>query len=86
MSDQKAKMTVSLDYTEYVLDEADAIKFFQFLNKATVQKVVGNWNSETKASVYTLEELKETTLRLMPPERYALLKLATTVKEEGESK
>ena len=77
------KMTIMLNYTNYVLDEGVAIEMFKLLNKSTVEKLDSKWDSETKTStVYLTPMGDDIVLKRMVPEQYAVLKLATAAIEE----
>jgi hypothetical protein len=77
------KMTLMLNYTNYVLDENVAIEMFKLLNKGGVERLESKWDSETKTStVYLMRMKDDICLKRMDPEQYAVLKLATAAIEE----
>lgn len=84
MSKPPYKMTLQINYHNYVMDEDVAIEVFKLLNRSVVvERIQDKWDSDTKTSTYYLETMKDAVnLKMMSPSEYAVLKLATAAIEE----
>lgn len=83
----KHKMILTINYTDYVLDESAAIALFKLLNTTHMEMMDSKWDSVNKVSTHYLTEVKPGNVKLMvmPPDRYAVLKLATAAIQEKEA-
>lgn len=80
------KMTLQINYTNYVMDEDVAIEVFKLLNRSVVERIQDKWDSESKTSTYYLETLKDAVnLKMMNASDYAVLKLATVAIQEQKT-
>lgn len=86
MGKQESKMVLMFDYTKYVVDESVAIEMMRILNRCKIYKCASKWDSDTKTSTDYLERLADVSLKLMPPDTLAVLKLATAAIEEQKGK
>lgn len=86
MSKPPYKMTLQINYHNYVMDEDVAIEVFKLLNRTVVERIQDKWDSDTKTSTYYLETMKDAVnLKMMPPSAYAVLKLATVAIQEQKT-
>lgn len=83
MSKPPYKMTLQINYTNYVMDEDVAIEVFKLLNKSILEVTASKWDNTSGTSTNYLSNVTETAiLKCMTPEDYAVLKLATAAIEE----